>query len=164
MTVGLLAGQMPEHVEAVRAEIAQGAAAGLRRVDHPRAVPGRIAWRRRAIDPHIKMRQRAERLGGQKFAGARGEGAVTLRHRHGDESVLARRLLGNRIDFLGADAHRLFHQERIAGVDQIVRDRRHLAVPSERDDEIGTQRLEHVVVVGEDRRVADFRGALGDKA
>ena len=43
-------------------------------------------------------------------------------------------------------------------------DRRHLAVPSERDDKIGTQRLEHVVVVGEDRWVADLGGALGDKA
>ena len=110
------------------------------------------------------MRQRAERFGGEEFASARGEGAVALGHRHGDESILARRLLGNRVDFLGAHPHRLFHQERITGVDQIVRDRRHLAVSPKCDDKIGTQRLEHGVVVGEDRRVADLGGALGDKA
>ena len=149
--------------EAVRAEIAQGAAAGFRRIHHPVAVPGRIAWRRRPVHAHVKMRQRAERLGGQEFMGAHGEGAVTLRQRHSDESVLARRLLGNCVDFLRAHAHRLFHQERIAGIEQIVSDRSHLAMAPERHDEIGTRCLEHGVVVGICRRVAHFGRALFDQ-
>src|SRR5215475_1935788 len=57
---GLLAREMQEHVQHVRAQIAQAAAARLRGVEHPRRVPSGIPRRGGAVEPEVEMRQRAK--------------------------------------------------------------------------------------------------------
>src|SRR5262247_4232642 len=55
---GLLACQMQEQVQHVRAQIAQAATARFGGVEHPRRVPGRIARRGRPIEPEVQVRER----------------------------------------------------------------------------------------------------------
>jgi hypothetical protein len=160
----VLAGQVEEHVEPVRAEVAQGPAAGLGRIEHPGAVPGTVAGRPRPVDAHVDVRQRAEPPGGDKFAAALGEGSVALRQRDGDEGLEPRRLGGHRLHLGGVDPHWLLHQEGIAPVEEIVGDRRHLLVPPQRHDEVGADRRQHLAVIGEGRRVADLGRALRRQA
>ena len=150
----LLAGQVQEHVKAVGAEVAHAAAAGLGRIEHPGAIPGRIARRPRPVDADIDVRQRPETAGVDQVAGALGERRVALRQRHGDEGIEPRRLGRHRIDLGGADPHRLLHQERIAGIEQVVGDSRHLPVPPQRQDEVGAGRRQHLAVVGKSGRVS----------
>jgi hypothetical protein len=99
------------------------------------------------------VRQRPETPGGNQLAGAPGEGRVALGQRHGDEGIEPRRLSRHRIDLGSADPHRLLHQERIAGIEQVVGDCRHLPVPPQRQDEIGAGRGQHQAVVGKSGRI-----------
>ena len=148
-------------------QVAHAAAAGLGRIEHPGAIPGRIARRPRPVDADIDVRQRPETAGGDQRAGALGERRVALRQRHGDESIKPRRLGRHRIDLGGADPHRLLHQERIAGIEQVVGDGRHLPVPAERQDEVGPDRRQHLAVVRKSGRVSHlgrpFREDFGVK-
>src|SRR5438067_446252 len=61
------------------------------------------------------------------------------------------------------DAHRLFHQERIALVEQMVGDLSHLPMASKRHDEIGAHITEHFSIVCVRLRVAHFGRALGNE-
>src|SRR5260221_866048 len=55
----LLAGQVKEHVQPVRAQVSKAPTAGLRRIEHPGAIPGLIACRPRPADPNVDVRQPA---------------------------------------------------------------------------------------------------------
>ena len=159
-----LAGQMEEHVEAVRAEVAQAAAAGLGGIENPGAVPGRVAPRPRPVDAHIDVRQRPQAPSREQLAGARGERRIALRQRDGDECAEPGCLGGHRLHLGRVDPHRLLHQEGIAEIEQVMGDGGHLPVPPERHDEVGTLLREHLLVIGEGRRVADFGRASRDNA
>src|SRR4029077_18060826 len=69
-----LLGQVEKHVQPVATQVAKTAAAGLGGIEHPGAIPGFVACRPWTVDPDIDVRQRAETLCGEQFAGARGEG------------------------------------------------------------------------------------------
>src|SRR5262249_33969641 len=83
----LLSGQVKEHVQPVRAQVAEAAAAGLGRIEHPGAIPGLIACRPRPVDPDVNVRQWAETPRGEQLASARSEGRVALGERDGDERI-----------------------------------------------------------------------------
>src|SRR5262245_47889261 len=52
----LLAGQIEEHVQPVRAQIPEAAAAGLGGIEHPGAIPGLVACRTRSVNPNVDVR------------------------------------------------------------------------------------------------------------
>src|SRR5262249_38353120 len=74
----LLAGQVKEHVEPVRAKVPEAAAAGLARIEHPSAIPSWIARRSGPVDPDINVRQWAKAPRGEQLAGTRGERRIAL--------------------------------------------------------------------------------------
>jgi hypothetical protein len=63
---------------------------------------------------------------------------------------------------LGIDAHRLFHQERVTLVEQMMSDLRHLPVAPQRHDEIGAGCGEHFSIIRVGRRVSNFGRSLFD--
>src|SRR5262245_254542 len=67
----LLACQVEEHVEPVRPQVPEAAAAGLARIEHPSAIPSWIARRSGPVDPNINVRQWAKAPRGEQLAGAR---------------------------------------------------------------------------------------------
>src|SRR5262249_13597612 len=83
----LLAGQVEEHVQPVRAQVPEAAAAGLGGIEHPGAIPRWVARWPRPVDPDVDVRQRAKAPRGEQLAGPRGEGRVALRQRDGDERI-----------------------------------------------------------------------------
>ena len=85
-----------------------------------------------------------------------------MRQRHRDEGAAGSGLLGDRAHLIGAEPHRLFHHERLALVEQVVRGLRHAAVRSERDDEVRPRLDQHLAIVREGRRVAHLGRAPGD--
>ncbi len=106
------------------------------------------------------MRHRAEGAVGEHAPRLRHEWVIALEQRHGGERFLRRRLVGNAPHLPRVDAHRLFHEEGIAFVEQEVRDAGHRAVTAERNDEIRPGFREHVPVIGERGRRTELRGAL----
>src|SRR5262245_36916237 len=52
----LLPGQIEEHVQPVRAQIPEAAAAGLGGIEHPGAIPGLVACRPRSVNPNVDVR------------------------------------------------------------------------------------------------------------
>src|SRR5262249_55755461 len=52
----LLPGQIDEHVQPVRAQIPEAAAAGLSGIEHPGAVPGLVACWTRPVNPNLDVR------------------------------------------------------------------------------------------------------------
>src|SRR6516225_9274694 len=55
----LLAGQVKEHIQPVGTQVSEASSAGLRRIEHPGAIPGLVTCRARSVDPNIDVRQRA---------------------------------------------------------------------------------------------------------
>ena len=106
------------------------------------------------------MRDRTEFPVGQELPRAAHERLIPLPQRHRDECVLRRRLLRDASHLLGVLAHRLFHQEGIPAVEQVVRHLRHRVVTAQRDDEIRADSLQHVPVIREGRRFTERGGAL----
>ena len=106
------------------------------------------------------MGQRPESPLGEELPGARGERLVALGERHRDEGALGRGLVGQAAHLVGIDPHRLFYEEGVALVEQVVRRVRHGAVPAEGHDEVRPGLGEHLPVVGEDRRAAERRRPL----
>src|SRR5439155_22015313 len=76
--------QMQEEIDAVRAQVAQAAAAGNGGIEHPWRIPGRIARRRRAIEPEVQMRERTEAALVEHATGAGDERLIALRQRYRD--------------------------------------------------------------------------------
>ena len=74
----LLARQVEEHVEPVRPQVAEAAAAGLGGIEHPSAIPSLVARRSRPVEPNVDVRQRPKAPHSEQLAGARGEGRVAL--------------------------------------------------------------------------------------
>src|SRR5262252_7687619 len=74
----LVTREMQEHVQHVRAQIAQAAAARLRGVEHPRRVPCRIARRGGAVEPEVEMGQGPKGAVGKHAPRAGHEGRVAL--------------------------------------------------------------------------------------
>ena len=145
----LLAGQVEEHVQPVRAQVPEAAAAGLCGIEHPGAIPGWVARRPRPVDPDVDVRQRAKAPCGEQLAGACREGRVALRQRDGDERIKPCRLGSYRLYLGRVDPHRLFHEEGIALIEQVVGDAGHLPVSPERQHEVRTGRRQHLSVVRE---------------
>jgi hypothetical protein len=98
---------------------------------------------------------------GKKLPRAGREGLVALAERHGDEGVLRGGLVGDPAHLVGVDAHGLFHEKRIALIEQVVGRLRHATRPPERDHEVGARLGQHLSVVRVDRRIAERRRALG---
>ena len=155
---------MQEEVEAVGAEVAQTPAPGERGIEHPRRAPRRIARGRRSVEPEVEVRQRAEAPLTEHPARASDERLVALRQRDRDERLPRRRLGRDGLDVGGADAHGLFHHERVAVVQQVLRRLGHARVRAERDDEVRPRLLQHRAIVREHRRPAQRgRAAGGDR-
>ena len=108
------------------------------------------------------MRERTEAALVEHATGASDERLIALRQRYRDERLCGRRARRDRLHLRGAHAHRLFHHEGIAVVEQVLRRLRHARVRAERDHEIRSRLLEHRAVIGEHRGGADRRRALGD--
>src|SRR5262249_1811382 len=152
----ILASEEEEEIQPVKAQVSQTPSAGNSRIEHPGSVPGWIARRRRPVLAHIDVGERTESPVGQELAGADDEWLIALTERDGNERVGLLGLLGHAADFLRIDAHRLFHQERIAAVEEIVRRRRHAVRRSQRDHEVRSSLREHLEMISEDRRVAEL--------
>src|SRR5499425_995965 len=159
---GLLAGQMQEQVQHVRAQVAEAAAARLRGVEHPRRVPGRIARRGRPIEPEVEVRERAEGAIGEHAPGASYERRVALGKRQGHEGVLRHRLVRDLAHLARVEPHGLLHHEGEAVVEEIVRGGCHGAVPPEGDHEVRPRAGEHLAVVGEGGQAAQLARPLCD--
>src|SRR4029453_5780890 len=63
----LLASQVEEHVEPVRPQVPQAAAAGLGGRGHPGTIPGLVARRSRPVDPDVDVRQWAKASRGEQL-------------------------------------------------------------------------------------------------
>jgi hypothetical protein len=86
---------------------------------------------------------------------------IALDERDRDEGLPGRGLLGDGAHLLGVDPHRLLHQERIAAVEQVVGRLRHPVVRTEGDHEVRSRLRQHLAVVGEHRRVAEYARPFG---
>src|SRR5262245_60387833 len=82
-----LSGQVEKHVQPVRAQVPEAAAAGLCGIEHPAAIPSFVACRPWPVDPNVDVRQGAETLLGDELASARGKGSVTLGQRDSNERI-----------------------------------------------------------------------------
>src|SRR5207247_2281117 len=128
-----------------------GAAAARRGIEHPWRVPGGIARRGGPMLARVDMGQGTESPLHKQLTGASDERLVALAERDCDERVLRRRLLGDATYLLAIDAHGFFHEDGIAVIQQMVSDRCHRAMPTERDHGVRSGRSQHLPVVDEDR-------------
>ncbi len=117
----LLAGEVQEHVQAMRAEVPQAAAAGLGGIEHPGGVPGRVPRGRGPVDADVHVGDRPEASLGQQLAGAGGEGLVALKERDGGVGLEPGGLVRDGLHLVGVDPHGFFDEEGQAQVEQIVR-------------------------------------------
>ena len=88
---------------------------------------------------------------------------IAIRQRHRSEAITRTRFVGNAANFFGVETHRLFHQEWVTVIKQIMRRRRHVGRPPQRKNEVGFGFGQHAPVVGVNRwrRIAYRRCALG---
>src|SRR5215813_6807294 len=156
----LVTREMQEHVQHVRAQIAQAAAARLRGVEHPRRVPCRIARGRGAVEPEVEMGQGPKGAVGEHAPRAGHEGRVALGKGQGHEGVPRHRLVRDLAHLARVETHGLLHHEGEAVIEEIVRGGRHPAVSSQSHHEVRLGAGEHLAVVREGRRSAELARPL----
>ena len=107
------------------------------------------------------MRQRPQAPIGDQLLHQRDLRLIAHRQWHRRKAAGRARFVGDAAYFFGVESHRFFHQERIAVVEQMVRDASHLRRPAERKHEIRFHLAQHLHIVGEDGGITHLRSALG---